>query len=240
MKQRLPLFAIVAVAFTFLASCQPEQVPEELPGPSAVDLGLSVKWYSCNLGASSPEEYGLYYQWGDTQGYGLDTSDGKCFYWYDTKFYTTYKWCDGSQTTLTKYNTKSDYGTVDNITVLELEDDAARAALGDNWRLPTSVEWAELTNKSNCSWTWTTINGVNGYKVQSLKSGYTRKWIFLPAAGCRFSNSSNEVGTRGRYFSSTLAVDSPHMVRSFSFNSEHLYAPTELRCYGLPIRPVSE
>ncbi|MDY4512770.1 MAG: hypothetical protein SPE10_04900, partial [Paludibacteraceae bacterium] len=113
-------------------------------GHEYVDLGLSVKWATCNVGASKPEEYGNYYAWGET-------TTKSTYNW------STYKWCNGSKTTLTKYNTSSSYGTVDNKTVLELADDAARANWGGAWRMPTDAEWTEL--RENCTWTWITKNG---------------------------------------------------------------------------------
>ena len=147
-----------------------------------VDLGLSVKWATCNVGASNPEEYGDYFAWGETQ-----PKD-----YYD---WSTYKWCNGSYDTQTKYNTYSSYGTVDNKTTLELSDDAARAHWGGSWSMPTKAEQDELRN--NCSWEWTTQNGVNGYTV----TGPNGNSIFLPAAGCRDDSSLNDAGSYGDYWS---------------------------------------
>ena len=116
--------------------------------PRAIDLGLSVKWASCNVGATAPEEYGGYYAWGETE----EKSD---YNW------ITYKHCNGSnETTMTKYCTDSSYGTVDNKTTLEQEDDVATVKWGGNWRIPTREELQELIDK--CTWTWTTYNEVNG------------------------------------------------------------------------------
>ena len=201
-----------------------------------VDLGLSVKWATCNLGASAPEGYGLYYQWGDTQGYGSDTSDGKYFYWKDDNGNVTYKWCNGSQDTMTKYNTKSSYGhVVDNKTVLDLEDDAAHVALGGKWRMPTDDEWTELID--NCTWTWTTEYGINGYRVTSKKTGFTDKSIFLPAAGYRHGGNLDDVGSDGDYWSSSL---SGYMFGAYGviFYSSGVYRNFNYRSFGQPIRPV--
>ena len=151
------------------------------PEPSLVDLGLSVKWATCNLGASKPTEYGEYYQWAGT----TDVSDTGIYLGLSNCPYHTGCVYDLGWT---KYNTNPSYGTVDNKTVLESMDDAASVAFGEKWRMPTDEEWQELCNTDNCSWTWTTIDGVNGYKVQSKKSGYSDKWIFLPAAGYRRSD----------------------------------------------------
>ena len=192
-----------------------------------VDLGLSVKWASCNLGASKPEEYGDYYAWGETE-------PKESYYW------ASYKWCNGSSSTLTKYNTDSFHGNVDNKTVLEPEDDVAHIKLGGKWRMPTDAEWTELRNTSNCSWTWTTINGVNGYKVQSKKSGYTDNWIFLPAAGYRLDTILYYVGSDGGYWSSSLYTYNPHYAWYVCFYSGNVSRGSYDRYYGLSVRPVSE
>ena len=98
-----------------------------------------------------------------------------------TSAWTAYKWYNGSSSSFTKYNTKSIWGKVDNKTVLDPKDDVAHVKLGGSWRMPTDAEWMEL--KNNCTWTWTTQNGINGYKVTSNKNGAS---IFLPAAGYRY------------------------------------------------------
>lgn len=201
-----------------------------LPSGS-VDLGLSVFWASCNLGASKPTEYGGYYQWAGTE----DISD--------TSIYLDWSNCPyhiGSEldTGWTKYNTNSSLGTVDNKTVLETMDDAASVALGGKWRMPTYAEWGEL--RENCSWTWTTIDGVKGYKVQSKKSGYTDKWIFLPAAGYRNYDRLFNVGSYGYFWSSSLNADSPSGAFNVNFNSGYFFMSSGRRYDGLSIRPVSD
>ncbi|MBQ7388798.1 MAG: hypothetical protein IJW01_05480 [Paludibacteraceae bacterium] len=101
-----------------------------------IDLGLSVKWATCNVGATSPEKYGNYYAWGETEPKTTYT-------------WATYKWCNGSYDTQTKYCTDSSRGTVDNKTVLELADDAANVNWGGAWRMPTDAECQELID--NCT-----------------------------------------------------------------------------------------
>ena len=159
----------------------------ETPGIYAVDLGLSVKWASCNLGASKPEDSGEYFAWGETEPKNDYNS-------------STYKW--GSYNTITKYNTDSSYGTVDNKTVLDPEDDVAHVKLGSMWRMPTDDEWTELTTK--CKWTWITYKGVKGYKVTSPNGNS----IFLPAAGFRYdktlNNGNDSSLSVGHYWSSSL------------------------------------
>ena len=188
-----------------------------------VDLGLSVKWATCNVGANAPEEYGDYFAWGETQPK-------------ETYSLSTYKWCNGSYDTQTKYCTNSSYGTVDNKTVLDKEDDAAAVNWGGNWRMPTDAEMTELRN--NCTWTWTTQNGVNGYKVTSKKSGYTNKSIFLPAAGYRNGSSLYRAGSYGYYWSSSLSTDYPSSAYGLYFYSGGVDWDTYSRYYGLSVRPV--
>ncbi len=185
-----------------------------------VDLGLSVKWATCNVGADSPEDYGDYFAWGET---GPKST-------YD---WSTYKWCKGSETTMTKYCTDSDYGTVDNKTQLDLSDDAARANWGGPWRMPTLYEWWELRQK--CSWTWITQNGVEGYKVTSETNGNS---IFLPAAGCRYDSSLGSAGSNGYYWSSSLSTDYPYDAGYVYFNSSYVGWYYDYRYYGLSVRPV--
>lgn len=189
-------------------------------GYEYVDLGLSVKWATCNVGATKPEEYGDYFAWGETQPKS-------------TYNLSTYKWCNGSYNTQTKYNTKSNYGTVDNKTQLELSDDAARANWGGSWRMPTKAEQDELRNK--CTWTWTTQNGVNGYKVTSKSNG---KSIFLPAAGFRYDSSLDYAGSIGDYWSGSLYTDEPDYAYVLSFDSDDVYRTTNIRDFGQSVRPV--
>ena len=191
-------------------------------GYEYVDLGLSVKWATCNVGATKPEEYGDYFAWGEVEPKEV----------YD---WTTYKWCNGSSNTLTKYNNKSSYGTVDNKTTLELCDDAARANWGGNWRMPTKAEQDEL--RENCTWTWTNQNGISGYKVTSNKSGYTGKSIFLPAAGYR-NGSSLADAKEGDYWSSSLYLERSYYAYNLDFNSSKVDYYTNNRYYGRLVRPV--
>ena len=206
------------------ASCS-VVVVDPYNGHAYVDLGLpsGLKWATCNVGASSPEEYGDYFAWGET-------STKSSYSW------STYKWCNGSSTSQTKYNTSSSYGTVDNKTVLELSDDAARANWGGSWRMPTHEEFQELYN--NCTWTWTTQNGKNGYKVTSSKNGNS---IFLPAAGYRYGSSLNGAGSYGNYWSASLLSSYPCGAWALSFDSGGVDpSGNGDRCNGQSVRPVTE
>ena len=137
-----------------------------------VDLGLSVKWATCNVGATKPEEYGYYFAWGETATKKSYTSDN--------------------------------YTYTSNSSTLPLTADAAHVNWGGNWRMPTRAEQDELRNTSNCTWTWTTQNGVNGYRVVSKLNGNS---IFLPAAGMIESSRKEEVGYLGVYWSSSRNTD---------------------------------
>ena len=190
-------------------------------GYEYVDLGLSVKWATCNVGATKPEEFGFEFVWGETQPY----------FGY---FWNTYKWCRGSFNTLTKYNTNSSYGTVDNKTTLELSDDAARANWGGSWRMPTDAELTEL--REQCTWTWTTQNGVYGCKVTSKKSGYTNKSIFLPIN--RIDDYYGLYG--GCYWSSSLCTDSPDSAWYLGFGPNSVNRDRLERVYESCVRPVCQ
>ncbi|MDD6781808.1 MAG: hypothetical protein PUD89_02605, partial [Bacteroidales bacterium] len=166
-----------------------------------------------------PEEYGNYYAWGETETK-------------TTYNWSTYKWCNGSSSTLTKYNTSSSHGTVDNKTQLELADDAARADWGGAWRMPTDAEWTEL--RENCTWTWTTLKGTNGYEVK----GTNGNSIFLPAAGYRSDADLNRAGYYGSYWSSSLYTDYPYLAWYVLFCSDVVDGSDYYRCSGLSVRPV--
>ena len=195
-------------------------------GHNWVDLGLSVKWATCNIGASSPSAYGDYYAWGET-------STKSRYAWENYLFRTSGdEWENGK---FNKYNTQSKRGTVDNRTVLEMSDDVARQKWGGSWRMPTEKEFQEL--RDNCTWTWTTMDGVKGYKVTSKKSGYKDRSIFLPAAGCRVETSLLAAGEWGEYWSSSLNV-SPLLACIIEFNSGNRRTYFYYRAYGLSVRPV--
>ena len=224
-----------AAAIEFIKTMEKMKVDDSdpnIPDPNPntgnheyVDLGLSVKWATCNVGANKPEEYGDYFAWGETEPKST----------YD---WSNYKWCNGSYKTLTKYNNSSSYGTVDNKTTLDLSDDAARANWGGSWRMPTDAELTEL--REQCTWTWTTQNGVYGYKVTSKKSGYTSKSIFLPAAGYRYGSSLDYAGSGGLYWSSSLYSDSPYDAWYVYFYSDDVYRVSSSRYYGFSVRPVCQ
>lgn len=163
-----------------------------VPVPEIVDLGLRVKWASFNVGASKPEEAGDYFAWGETKSKNEYT-------------WQTYRWCDGSASTLTKYcftPSRGLNGFTDGKKALEPEDDAARVLLGEPWRLPTDEEILELVDTTKCRWQWTSLQGVPGYRVTSLVNGNS---IFLPASGRYYRTYGlQKTDTDGYYWSSDL------------------------------------
>ena len=119
-------------------------------------------------------------------------------------------------------------------------DDAASVALGGKWRMPTEEECMELSNPDNCYWTWTTIDGVKGRKVQSKKSGYTDNWIFLPAAGYREQYGFNNVGSQGAYWSSCISAEITTNACYMRFELNDRHSGFRSRFFGLSVRPVLE
>ena len=197
-----------------------------------VDLGLpsGTLWATCNIGATSPEDYGDYFAWGETEGY----NDGKT-----TFDWSTYKWCEGSDNTMTKYCTDSGYGYngfTDAKTELDLEDDAAYVNWGPAWRMPSFEQFDELINSSYTTTEWTTQNGVNGRKITSKTNGNS---IFLPAAGYRLGSFLISAGSYGIYWSRTLPFCCPDLARYLYFYSSDIYTyDGSGRWYGRSVRPV--
>ena len=198
--------------------------------PGAVDLGLTsgLKWATCNVGANAPEEYGDYFAWGATA-----PQESNYYYWDTCPFRTSGDSWDNVK--FSKYNTSSDYGPIDNNTVLDPEDDAATANWGGTWRMPTIEEWQELLDE--CTWTWTTQNGVNGRLVTSNTNGNS---IFLPAAGYRYNTGLGLAGSDGYYWSSSLSTDYPYRACYVDFYSDYYGWGYYYRYDGFSVRPVTE
>ncbi|MBR2618106.1 MAG: Ig-like domain-containing protein, partial [Paludibacteraceae bacterium] len=195
--------------------------------PEYVDLGLSVKWATCNVGAINPEDFGDYFAWGET-------TPKSEYSW------RTYKYCNGTANSMTKYCTNAENGIVDNKTTLELIDDAANVNLGGDWRVPTYKELEELVN--DCSWEWTDKNGVKGYMI----TGPNCNSIFLPAAGSYYDYSIeyNTWGPYGIYYSSSLSSNDSHIkMMKIRVNDESVFSGVTTwddcsRDVGRTIRPV--
>lgn len=196
-----------------------------------VDLGLSVMWATCNVGAKCPEEYGDYFAWGETKP--------KEKYWWDTYFDNEY---DGDEISgytivLKKYN--NDGG----LTILTPEDDAAYVNWGPDWRMPTYNELCEL--RDSCNWTWfdngnAEFNGVAGYKVQGRKEGYTDNFIFLPAAGNRSGTGIGNAGVCGCYWSTSINPDFSIDGLELLFNTGDYLLDPSCREDGYSVRPVHQ
>lgn len=198
-----------------------------------VDLGLDsgTLWAKCNIGATTETEGGVFFQWGETSGISgslVGKYSDENYYW------ASYKYCNGTYTTLTKYNNNLSCGTVDNKTTLDPEDDAATHIMGGDWRMPTKDEIDELlrgtTNER------ITINGVNGRKFTSKTD--TNKYIFIPAAGYYYDGSVYNVDDGGFVWSSSLYTSRPYYARDLYFLLGTCDMGYTDRSYGKAVRAV--
>lgn len=190
-------------------------------GYEYIDLELpsGTLWAACNVGALNPEECGGYYAWGETEEKGEYT-------------WSTYKWCNGSNNTITKYCTENIHGIVDNKRVLEAEDDVAQTKWGGSWRIPTANEQQELID--NCIWNPGKLNGTEGFWATSKSNG---KSIFLPAAGCREGREIRYSGIFGYYWS-VASCDENSNAYSLRFYDNHISREGYGRSAGFTVRPV--
>ena len=187
-----------------------------LNGHYYVDLGLpsGTLWATCNVGASTPEEYGDYFAWGETKPKDcysdstyFDTSDGKTFQ---------------------KYNNNG------GKTELDLSDDAAYVNWGEGWRIPSEQQLNEL--RSECTWTWCSIKGVDGHEVKSKNNNNS---IFLPAAGNYYEGSLHLATCIGDYWSRSLNAIDSRGAFGLGFDMDHInWDDNNLRINGYSIRPV--
>lgn len=195
-------------------------------GHEYVDLGLSVKWATCNIGVSSPEQRGDYFAWGETRTKNR----------YD---WESYSMCRGSQYELTEYNTDRSYGRVDNRTILAPGYDVAKAKWGGRWRMPTSYELSELVNR--CTW--------EKWKFTDLCTGVIRivgpngNCIFLPTTGEQAGTVEAypmDNGNIGGYWSNTLDSECPtrSYFLTFKFDFLSYMVGRYARCYGFNVRAV--
>ena len=195
----------------------------------AVDLGLSVKWSAFNLGADTPEGFGAVFAWGETEV-------KQVFNW------STYKWCEGVENTINKYCTSEQFGTPDDRTVLEPEDDPAHVKLGGDWRMPTQEEMAELL--TSCQWTWIADyngTGIPGFRVTSLMEGFEDQSIFLPAAGYTSHVGPQYAKYNGSYWSATLSNPiNPVFIYCVGFDFLGASEGGGYRFHGRSIRPVTK
>lgn len=206
-----------------LTSCNREE-DGDLSSGEWIDLGLpsGLLWASCNIGANSPEEFGNYYAWGETQT--------KEVYDWDTYTYGDFD-SEWNGWTIYKYNTQERYGTVDNKTVLEASDDVATAVLGAGARIPTHDDWDELINNTTAE--WTKQNEVKGWKFTAANGNS----IFLPDAGSRY-NSELLSSARSGYWSSSLYTNDPISAWIFLGGDGNGYVSGMNRTFGYSVRAV--
>ena len=200
-----------------------------------VDLGLpsGLKWAKCNLGAPKPSDYGDYYAWGETAPkaeYSLETYKWMQAGQSDWKYITKYTFADGVTEGIWYDSAREFIG--DNKTVLVAADDAATQQLGSPWRMPTIDEIQELL--VNCTWTWTTQDGVNGYQVD----GPNGNAIFLPAAGYRKVSGLKYAGSQGYCWSSSLSTTESNCAYSLDLHSARYLIARTYRYFGYSVRPV--
>lgn len=189
-----------------------------------VDLGLpsGTLWATMNVGATSETDFGLFFAWGDTQGYTasqVGTGSGqKAFDWNDYKF--------GSASPFSKYGT-------DGLTTLELTDDAAYALSNGQYIMPTKTQFDELVNTANTTSSWDSAR--SGYTLTSKVNGNS---IFFPSAGGCGEGSVHRVGSIGCYLTSSLYSDNDLNSWGLYFGSEYLEVGYDYRCYGNSARGV--
>ena len=193
-----------------------------------VDLELpsGTLWATMNVGASKPSESGLYFQWGDTNGYTADqvgTGEGQKKFAMD---WSDYKW--GVYPNFMKYTTTG--------ATLDLEDDAAHVNMGGSWHMPTPEQIKELINTANTKSSWTTQDGVNGRLFTSKKD--PSKSIFFPAAGFAWDGSVQYTGDYGYVWSSMLSTVNVSGGQTLYFNSGNVSLYNYYRCCGFSVRGV--
>ena len=222
------------LSYTFIVECDSNLVANFshniIGGHEYVDLGLpsGILWAAYNIGSETPEEYGDYFAWGETEN--------KDHYEIANYIYAT-KGFDELHPLLTKYCNIPSYGYngfTDDLTTLLPEDDAAIANWGHGWRMPTVEEWQELCNKTTVR--CTQQNGVYG----CLFTASNGNSLFLPAAGHRWGDILSGVGYEGAYWSSSLFMDYPYGAWYFDLDSGYTCVSYYGRFYGFSVRPVHE
>ena len=200
---------------------------EPAPSHDFVEIG-GIKWATMNVGANSVTDYGLYFQWGDTQGYTaaqVGSGEGKKYF-----DWTDYKYSDNGTTAMTKYN------STDGKTVLDASDDAVTAAWGGSWRMPTEDEFLALTAATTSSWvTDYQGSGING-RLFTDKTD-SSKVLFFPAAGSCYRGSVSSVGSICNYWIGLLANIIAYG-RGLYFYSGGVYVNYNGRCFGYTVRGV--
>ncbi len=216
----------VVAEVTVLSASQHKQTSGHHNGHEWVDLGLSVKWATCNIGADSPEDYGDYFAWGETETKSKYT-EAKCKTIKKHSFFA--KWFNFGRS-----DNNANMGNMPDDISGNAQYDAARANWGDSWRMPTIAEFEELCKK--CKWKWTSQGRHKGYKV----TGPNGKSIFLPAAGWRGGSGTSGVGEYGYFWSSSLSSSDSDIAHSLYFFSCYHDTFSGYRIYGYSVRPVTD
>ena len=204
------------------------------PTIEMVDLGLSVKWAKCNLGAETETDYGDYYAWGEVKtknDYAWETYTRHTNGTYSNSNKKVFiKYCYANQADIYWASEEP----VDNLTALESVDDVAIKILGGNWKMPNKEDFNELLDTTKVTNAWVTKNGVNGREFTSLINGNT---LFLPAAGYYDGSSVQTINTSGNYWSSNL-INASYIGMSINFHSTAISKNANSRYRGCSIRPV--
>ena len=189
-------------------------------GHKFVNLGLpsGTLWATCNVGATSPEQAGLYFAWGETVGY-------------------TAEQVKNGERSFIELSYKSRH-TASISTDLKLEEDAAHIYMGGKWRMPTNVECQELID--NCNVMWTDDYKETGVAGRIFTSKVNGNSIFFPAAGHCYYSFVSCVGSYGFYWSASWYSSSYAWYLSFYFAKVFPEVDLNFRCYGCPVRGVCE
>jgi hypothetical protein len=187
-----------------------------------VDLGLpsGTLWATCNIGANSPEEFGDHFAWAETE-------PKENYSW------ETYKYCEGTSNTLTKYCTDAQYGTVDDLVSLNAVDDAARKISNQKLWTPTTVRITELTNSNYTTIEHTTLNGVSGVRITSKSNANS---IFLPLSPCIEGETPSQYS---RYMSRNNNPTTSYYSVALQISEDNVEIITDtMRCFGFSVRPI--
>ena len=221
------LVLLLPTALVFVSCKREDEDKQQDNAPShveAVDLGLSVKWASCNIGASTPEGTGAYYAWGETEVKVEYTP-------------LTYKYYLGDLNEDGNYNNSEEYKNIGN-DISGTAYDVIRTKWSGTWRMPTKEEFEELC--LNCSWEDTEINGVKG----KLVTGPNGNNIFLPCTGIYTgAQTSNGADGLGAYLSASIGSSQPYAYSILFMHGDIVSGDRgrdASRSDGMVIRPVKE
>ena len=217
------------------------------PSHDYVEIG-GVKWATMNVGANSITDTGLYFQWGDTQGYTAAQcgrgAGQKIFLWADYKYTTNGNWRGANKYQVADGETEGIWydgnGNFigDNKTMLEPSDDAVTAAWGGNWRMPTKAEFAALSAAVNTVWT-DSYQGSGVAGIVCTDKTDSSKVLFFPAAGYCSNGIIADVSYGGHYHTSSLHDnDTTRNYRLEFYDSDIYWDDDDTRSNGLSVRGV--